>query len=88
MYKNKTNRAPARRPAPALEHAPDLKAVFSDVDKAARDLMYTLASALATDFDEAAPDRLHEPAAGDYDFNSSRQASVMVRMHAAAEAKR
>jgi hypothetical protein len=32
---------------------PDLMTVFPNVDKAARALMYTLASALASDFDEA-----------------------------------
>jgi hypothetical protein len=31
----------------------DLKTVFPEVDRAARTLMYTLASALASDFDEA-----------------------------------
>ncbi|MCV7103768.1 hypothetical protein [Mycobacterium palustre] len=53
MNENKTNRAPAHRPAPAQEHMPDLMTVFPNVDKAARALMYTLASALASDFDEA-----------------------------------
>jgi hypothetical protein len=40
MNENKTNRT-------------DLKTAFPDVDKAARTLMYALASALASDFDEA-----------------------------------
>lgn len=31
----------------------ELETVFPDVDRAARALMYTLASALASDFDEA-----------------------------------
>lgn len=46
---------PHLRPPPctALEHAQDLKTAFPDVDKAARALMYTLASALASNFDEA-----------------------------------
>jgi len=34
-------------------NGPDLKIVFPEVDKAARTLMYTLASTLASDFDEA-----------------------------------
>lgn len=34
-------------------NGPDLKTVFPEVDRAARALMYTLASALASDFDEA-----------------------------------
>ncbi len=34
-------------------NGPDLKTVFPKVDRAARTLMYTLTSALATDFDEA-----------------------------------
>lgn len=53
MNKNKTSSTSAHRHAPAQEHAPDLKTAFPDVDKAARALMYTLASALAADFDEA-----------------------------------
>jgi hypothetical protein len=53
MNKNKTNCTSAHRDAPAKEQAPDLKTAFPDVDKAARTLMYTLASALAADFDEA-----------------------------------
>jgi hypothetical protein len=50
---NTTNRTSPHRPAPAQEHAPDLTTAFPDVDKAARALMYTLASALASNFDEA-----------------------------------
>ena len=54
MNKNKTSSTSAHRPpAPAQGHAPDLKTAFPDVDKAARALLYTLASALASDFDEA-----------------------------------
>ena len=53
MNDNTTNRTSAHSPAPAQEHAPDLKTAFPDVDKAARALMYTLASALASNFDEA-----------------------------------
>lgn len=53
MNENTTSRTSAHRPAPALEHAQDLKTAFPDVDKAARALMYTLASALASNFDEA-----------------------------------
>ena len=53
MNDNTTNRTSAHRTAPAREHVPDLKTAFPDVDKAARALMYTLASALASNFDEA-----------------------------------
>jgi hypothetical protein len=54
MNDNTTNRTSAHRTAPAVqEHAPDLKTAFPDVDKAARALIYTLASALASNFDEA-----------------------------------
>ena len=53
MNKNKTSSTYAHRHAAAQEHAPDLKTAFPDVDKAARAFMYTLASALAADFDEA-----------------------------------
>lgn len=53
MNKNKTSSTSAHRHALPQEHAPDLKTAFPDVDKAARALMYTLASALAVDFDEA-----------------------------------
>jgi hypothetical protein len=55
MNDNTTNRTSAHRrpPAPAQEHVPDLKTAFPDVDKAARALIYTLASALASNFDEA-----------------------------------
>ena len=53
MNENTTNWTSAHRPAPSLEHALDLKTVFPDVDKAACALIYTLASALVADFDEA-----------------------------------
>lgn len=54
MNKNTTNRTCAhRRPAPAQQNAPDLATVFPDVDQAARALMRALASAVASDFDEA-----------------------------------
>lgn len=53
MYENTTNRTSAHRSAPAQEHAQDLETAFPDVDQAARALIYTLASALASNFDEA-----------------------------------